>query len=76
MHTFQGLAVDAGVSVDGDCAVTHVVSREGIEIDFESSFGALHLFMTEGAAIKLINVLAVAMEDFQQSHALAAGGER
>jgi hypothetical protein len=67
MHTFQGIAIDAGVSIDGDCTVTHRVSRDCIEIDFgQGGTGGLNLCLTENAAAKLADVITVALSDFRQ----------
>lgn len=71
MHHFQGIAVDAGASVSGDCTVTHMVSVDSIEIDFGHSAGSLHLCLSEDAAIKLVNVATIALEDFRQHRAIA-----
>ena len=69
MFHFQGIAVDAGVSVDGDCTMTHSVHNEGVDIDFGQSSGGLHLCLTENAAVKLSDLLTVALADFRQNRA-------
>jgi len=69
VHHFQGIAVDAGVSIDGDCTMTHVVTNEGIDIDFGHSTGGLHLCLTENAAAKLADLVALALADFRQDRA-------
>ena len=69
MFHFQGIAVDAGVSVDGDCTMTHSVHNEGVDIDFGQSTGGLHLCLTENAAIKLADLLSTALADFRQHRA-------
>jgi hypothetical protein len=69
MHTFQGISVDAGVTVDGDCTITHTVCLDGIEFDFGHRTGSLHLCMTEDAAIKLVHIATVALDDFRQHRA-------
>lgn len=66
MNTFLGIAVDATVSVDGDCDVTHAVSRDCVEIDLGHSVGSLHLGLTERALVKLVNVATVALEEMRQ----------
>ena len=66
MHTCQGIAVDAGVSIDGDCTITQTVSQDCVEIEFGQSIGCLHLCMTESAAAKLADVITVALADFRQ----------
>ena len=76
MHTFQGISVDAGVTIDGDCTITHTVSRDGIEVDFGHRAGCLQLCMTEDAALKLVNVMTVALDDFRQHRATADHPDR
>ncbi len=71
MHNFQGISVDAGASIDGDCTITHMVTLDSIEINFGHSVGSLQLNMTEDAAIKLVNLMAVALDDFRQHRATA-----
>jgi hypothetical protein len=66
MYHFQGIAVDAGVSVDGDCTMTHSVHNEGVDIDFGHGTGSLHLCLTENATVKLTDLLTVALADFRQ----------
>ncbi len=66
---FQGIAVDAGVCVDGDCAITHMVSGDAIEIDFGHATGSLHLCLSQDAAVKLVNVVTVAVADLQEHRA-------
>lgn len=63
MHTFQGIAIDAGASIDGDCAITHRVGQDCVEIDFGHRTGGLNLCLTEDAAAKLANVITVALGD-------------
>lgn len=69
MFNFQGISVDAGVSVDGSCDITHNVSHNGIEMDFGHSAGSLHLTLTEDAATKLTHVVTAALADYRQSRA-------
>lgn len=76
MHTFQGIAVDAGVSVDGDCNMTHMITNECIEIDFGQSTGGLSLCLTEDATVKLADLIVVALEDFRQNRASADRSDR
>jgi hypothetical protein len=66
MHTFLGIAVDATVSVDGDCDVTHAVSQNCVEIDLGHSVGSLHLGFTEAALTKLVNVATVALDEVRE----------
>ena len=76
MHTFQGIAVDAGVSVDGDCTMTHMVTNECIEINFGQSTGGLNLCLTEDATAKLANLIVVALEDFRQNRTTVDRSDR
>ncbi len=63
MPTFCGISVDAGVSVDGDCEITHTVTtRDCVEIELGQSAGSLQLYMTEEAATKLVNVATDALD--------------
>lgn len=66
MHTFLGIAVDATVSIDGDCDLTHAVSHNCVEIDLGHSAGSLHLGFTEKALAKLINVATVALAEVRE----------
>jgi hypothetical protein len=66
MRTFLGIAVDATVTVDGDCDLTHAVSRDCVEIDFGHSTGSLYLGLTETALVKLVNVATVALDEVRQ----------
>ncbi len=76
MHHFQGISVDAGVSITGDCAITHTVSLESIEIELGHRVGSLQLCMTEDAAIKLMNIVTVALDDFRQHCATADNSDQ
>jgi len=69
VHHFQGISVDAAVSVDGDCTITHGVNTDHIEIEFGHSAGSLQLCLTENAAVKLVNAVTVAVEEFRQHRA-------
>lgn len=71
MHHFQGISVDTGVSIDGDCSITHTVSADSIDITFGSSSGSLLLTMTENAAVKLMDLMATALGDLRQRRATA-----
>jgi hypothetical protein len=66
MHTFLGIAVDATVSISGDCDITHAVSRDCVEIDLGHSVGSLHLGLTETALVKLVNVATVALDEVRE----------
>ena len=68
--------MDAGVCVDGDCAIAHMVSGDAIEIDFGHATGSLHLCLSEDAAVKLVNVVTVAVADFQQHRATLDRSDR
>ena len=76
MHNFQGISVDAGVTIDGDCTITHTASLDSIDVDFGHRVGCLQLCMTEDAAIKLVNVVTVALDDFRQHRATAEHSDR
>jgi hypothetical protein len=76
IHTFQGISVDAGVTIDGDCTITHTTSLDSIEVDFGHRTGSLQLCMTEDAAIKLVNVMTIALDDFRQHRATAERSDR
>ena len=71
MHHFQGISVDTGVSIDGDCSIAHAVNADSIDITFGSSSGSLLLTMTENAAVKLMDLVATALGDLQQRRATA-----
>lgn len=66
MFHFQGLSVDAGISIDGSCTMTHSALHEGIEIDLGDSSGGVHLCLTEDATVKLVDLMAIALADFRQ----------
>ena len=66
MHTNMGIAVDATVSISGDCDLTHAVSRDCVEIDLGHSTGSLHLGLTETALTKLVNVATVALDEVRE----------
>lgn len=70
MYNIQGIAVDAGASIDDGCDITHVVYADTIELDFGHSTGGLHLSLTERAAENIMRVVAVALEDFRQHRAV------
>ncbi len=64
------------VAIGGDCAITHAVSRDCIEVDFGHRAGCLQLCMTEDAAIKLVSIATVALDDFRQHRATADHSDR
>lgn len=67
MPTFCGISVDAGVSIDGDCAMTHTVTTpECVEIELGQSAGSLSLCMTEEAVTKLVRVATTALDELRQ----------
>ncbi len=76
MHTFLGISVDAGASIDGDCDMTHTVTPNCVEIEFGHSTGCLHLGLTEAATTKLVNVATVALDEMRQLHATAHHQDR
>jgi hypothetical protein len=76
MNTFLGIAVDATVSVDGDCDVTHAVSYNCVEIDLGHSVGSLHLGLTERALVKLVNVATVALDEVRQLRLASSNPDR
>lgn len=76
MRTFLGIAVDATVTVDGDCDLTHAVSPNCVEIDLGHSAGSLHLGFTEQALAKLINVATVALDEVRELRLDASQSDR
>lgn len=76
MFTFQGMSVDVGVSVDGDCDIAHTVGRDYIEINFGRTAGSLQLCMTEESVAKLANIATVALDDFRRRRAEAEQSDR
>jgi len=72
MPTYCGISVDAGVSIDGDCDMTHTVTTQDcVEIELGQSSGSLQLCMTEAAAAKLVNVATSALDTLRQRRAAA-----
>jgi len=72
MPTFCGISVDAGVSIDGDCDMTHTVTTQNcVEIELGQSAGSLQLCMTEDAATKLVNVVTSALDALRQRRVTA-----
>ena len=69
MHTISGISVDAGVSIDGDCDMTHTVTLDCVEIEFGQRTGCLQLCMTEDAVTKLVNIANIALADLRQHRA-------
>lgn len=69
MRTFQAITVDAGVSIDGDCAITHVASDEAIEVSIGPSTGGLNLCLSVDAASRLVDVMTMAVADLRQCRA-------
>ncbi len=65
MNTFQGIAMDAWIDVDGDCPmVGEVVGREA-QIELGHSTGSLHLVLTERGLGNLADVLATALAELR-----------
>ncbi len=72
MPTFCGISVDAGVSIDGDCDMTHkVTTLDCVEIELGQSAASLQLCMTEDAAAKLVDVATSALDALRQRRATA-----
>lgn len=70
MYTFQGIAVNAGASIDGDCSIAHTVDNEGIEVNIGSGTGGLNLNLSADAAVKLTEVVTLAVTDLRQRHTI------
>jgi hypothetical protein len=72
MPIYCGISVDAGVSIDGDCDITHTVTTQDcVEIELGQSSSSLQLCMTEQAVAKLVNVATGALDELRQRRAAA-----
>jgi hypothetical protein len=61
MNTFQGIAMDAWIDVDGDCPMSGEVVGSQAQIELGHSTGSLHLVLTERGLGNLVDVLTTAL---------------
>ena len=69
MDRSERVSVDVVVCIDGDCAINYMVAGDRIEIEFGRASGSLTLCLPEDTAIKLIDIVSLAIEDFRQQRA-------
>ena len=76
MHTFQGIAVNAGASIGTDCQIAHTLDNDGIEINMGSGPGGLSLCLSGDAAVRLVDVMTAAVADLRQRRTTSELSER
>jgi hypothetical protein len=66
MFTYEGIAVNAWVSLDSSCSVEPEVSGDELHVEFGSRSGSLRLVITQEMVDRLAVVFADAKARFQE----------
>jgi hypothetical protein len=66
MDTFQGIALDVWVSIDGDCSMTSEVAKSEVQLEVGHNKGSLHLVVSEEGLARLVEMAGAALREVRE----------
>jgi hypothetical protein len=65
VNTLRGIALDAWVTIDGDCPMTSEVSKSEVQLELGHGIGSLHLVLGEDGLTRLLEIANEALAEMR-----------